>query len=269
MKGYLRQRFWAAVLLCCLFPPFAASQTTEEPPVDEPQTEEWIERGRFGAEDIEAADAGKETGDYHNHWLYLAARTGPSLRMYTPTDDTRYTGGDAFGFALDTAVQAAVQVLPFLSIQGELIFTWDRASRWDYFHAVSGERDRFTWDYTSFSLMFPLMAKLNFYTGKFRISPFLGLYFMVPLGDIQISESLTDGEESSSYQYSPPVGLLGGLSGAMKLGPGMIFADLRYAADLGKVDPAGGDIKTYLRSMGSLTFGYEWAFFVKKGGGHD
>jgi hypothetical protein len=184
--------------------------------------------------------------------------------MYTPTDDTPYTGGDAFGFALDTALQASVQILPFLSVQGELVFTWDRASRWDYFHTISGERDRFTWDYTSFSLMFPLVAKLNFYPGKFRVSPFLGLYFLVPLGDIQISESLTNGKESSSYRYSPPVGLLGGLSGAMKLGPGMIFADLRYAADLGEAEPAG-DIKTYLRSMGSLTFGYEWAFFTKKG----
>jgi hypothetical protein len=349
MKGYPRRKFWATVLLFCLFPPFAVPQTAEGPPAEEPrmetpqaetpqteepqaelpqteaaraeepqtaprteepqpeepqpeepqaetpqteaarveeprvenpqtaesrreepqaekpQTEEWIERGRFGAEDVEVTEAGKDSGDYHNHWLYLAARTGPSLRMYTPTDDTPYTGGDAFGFALDTAVQASVQILPFLSVQGELIFTWDRASRWDYFHTISGERDRFTWDYTSFSLMFPLLAKLNFYPGKFRVSPFFGLYFLVPLGDLQISESLTNQKNTSSYRYSPPVGLLGGLSGAMKLGPGMIFADLRYAADLGEVEPAEGDIKTYLRSMGSLTFGYEWAFFTKKG----
>ncbi|MDR1637837.1 MAG: hypothetical protein LBR93_10940 [Treponema sp.] len=305
MKKHPRRKFWAAVLLFCLFPPFAAPQTAEEPSAEEPRTEtpqvetpqteeppqteearteEWIERGRFGAEDIEAPEAGKDSGDYHKHWLYLAARAGPSLRMYTPVDDTPYTGGDAFGFALDMAVQAAVQILPFLSVQGELIFTWDRASRWDYFHTVSGEQERYTWDYNSFSLMFPLMAKLNFYPGKFRVSPFIGLYFLVPLGDIQISESLTNEKSTSSYRYSPPLGLLGGISGAMKLGPGMIFADLRYAADLGEVEPAGGDIKTYLRSMGSLTFGYEWAFFTKdsatknsttkdsatkKGGGHE
>jgi hypothetical protein len=186
--------------------------------------------------------------------------------MYTPSDDTPYTGGDSYGFALDTALQVGVQILPFLSVQGELVFTWDRASRWDYFPALSGERDRYTWDYTSFSLMFPLMAKLNFYPGKFRVSPFFGLYFLLPLGDIQITNSLTNKKESYSYEVSPPVGLLGGVSGAMKLGPGMIFADLRYAADLGEPDPAGRDIITYLRSMGSLTFGYEWAFFTKKGG---
>jgi hypothetical protein len=293
MKGYLRRRLLGAVLLFCLLPLFAAAQTgepqaAEEPQseelqavepqtaepqtaepgtgqaaADQPQTEEWIERGRFGAEDTGPGET--EISDYHKHWLYLGARVGPSLRIYTPSDDTPYTGGDAYGFALDTAFQASVQIFPFLSVQGEVIFTWDRASHWDYARTSSGERERYTRDYTSFSLMFPLMAKLNFYPGKFRISPFLGLYFLAPLGNIQITNSLNNEKQSSSYLVSPPVGLLGGLSGAMKLGPGMIFADLRYTADLGEPDP-GGDINTYLRSMGSLTFGYEWAFFAKKGG---
>jgi hypothetical protein len=243
-------------------PLFAAAQTESS------RTEEWVETGRFGAEEPEAPEAGEKTADYFNHWLYLGARLGPSLRIYTPSGDTPYTGGDTYGFALDTAFQANLQILPFLSFQAEALFTWDTASRWDYARTSSGEIDRYTWDYTTFSLMFPLMAKLNFYPGRFRVSPFFGCYFLVPLGDIQVTESLSGEKQSDSYQISPPLGLVGGISGAIKAGPGMIFADLRYTADLGEPEPAG-DLKTYLRSMGSLTFGYEWAFFTKKGGSHE
>jgi hypothetical protein len=64
---------------------------------------------------------------------------------------------------------------------------------------------------------------------------------------------------------------LGGLNGAIKLGAaGMIFADLRYTADLGvtvREEPGASEgIKTYRRSMASLTLGYEWGFFTKKRG---
>lgn len=263
MKKHPRQSLPAAVLLFCLFPLFAAAQTEDS------RTEEWVERGRFGAEEAETPETGGKGEDHLGHWLYLGARLGPSLRVYTPSDDTRYTGGDTYGFALDAALQADLRILPFLSLQAEAVFTWDTASRWDYVRTPSGEIDRYTWDYTTFSLMVPFMAKLNFYPGKFRVSPFFGLYYLVPLGDIQVTDSLSGEKQSDSYQISPPLGLVGGISGAMKAGPGMIFADLRYTADLGEPEPVGGDIKTYLRSMGSLTFGYEWAFFTKKGGSHE
>jgi hypothetical protein len=61
------------------------------------------------------------------------------------------------------------------------------------------------------------------------------------------------------------VGFLGGLSGAMKFGPGMIIADLRYAADLG--DFEARDTKIFRRSMVSFTVGYELGFFTKQKGG--
>jgi hypothetical protein len=262
MKKHPWRGLQVAILLFCLFPSFATAQTEGS------LTEEWVDTGRFGTEEAETPEVG-EGDSYRDHWLYLGVRLGPSLRAYTPSGDTPYTGGDTSGFSLDTALQANLQILPFLSIQGEVVFTWDTASRWDYARTSSGELDRYTRDYTAFSLMFPFMAKLNFYPGRFRVSPFLGFYCLVPLGNIQFTDSLNDEKHSDSYRFSPPVGLLGGVSGAMKLGPGMIFADLRYAGDLGEPEPAGGDIKTYLRSMGSLTFGYEWAFFTKKRGSHE
>jgi hypothetical protein len=247
----------ALFLLLCLFPPFAAAQTRT--------TEEWVETGRFGAEepDDPSASAAAAKG-LNTHWLYLGLRAGPSLRFYTPSDDTPYTGNDTLSVALDIALQANLQVLSFLSVQAEAVFTWDNASLWAYTGTVTAY-DRYTKDYTAFSFQFPFVVKLDFYPGKFRLSPFAGAYYLLPLGKLEASDSRNNDKGSSSYKISPSVGFLGGLSGAMKFGPGMLIADLRYAADLGEFE--AGDTKLFRRGMISFTVGYEFGFFTRKKGG--
>jgi hypothetical protein len=223
-----------------------------------------VETGRFGAAEPETEGAG-ELARYRGHWLFMGARVGPSLRFYTPSGDTPYTGGDARSFSLDAALFAALQIVPRLSVQGEVVFTFDRASSWDYSGPTVQNIDRYAREYTSLSLSFPLTLRWNFYPGRFRLSPFAGFYFLLPLGKMKFSSSLAQTEESLSYKVSPPLGLLGGLSAGLKLGPGMLVADLRYAADLGEPDVRNRNMETYLRSMISFSLGYEWAFFTKKG----
>jgi hypothetical protein len=245
------------VTLVFAVPPRAASAQT--------QTEEWVETGRFGAEEPEdpAALSAVKKG-LNTEWLYLGLRTGPSLRFYTPSDDTSHTGNDTLSVALDMALQVNLQVLSFLSIQTEAVFTWDNASLWAYTGTVAAY-DRYAKDYTAFSFQFPLMVKFNFYPGKFRLSPFVGAYYLLPLGQLEASVSLDNDKESLSYKLSPSMGFLGGLSGAMKLGPGLLIADLRYAADLGDFEV--DDTKIFRRSMVSFTVGYELGFFTKQKGG--
>jgi hypothetical protein len=260
MKIHLRRKAALPVLLvmALLFamPRSAAAQT---------QTEEWVETGRFGAEEPEeppvppAAEKG-----FNTDWLYLGLRTGPSLRFYTPSDDTPYTGGDTLSVALDIALQANLQVLSFLSIQTEAVFTWDNASLWAY-TGTTADYIRYTEDYTAFSFQFPLIVKFDFYPGSFRLSPFIGAYWLLPLGKLEASISLNNNKESLSYKVSPSAGFLGGLSGAMKFGPGMLIADLRYAADLG--DFKAEDTEIFRRGMISFTVGYELGFFPKQKGG--
>jgi hypothetical protein len=261
MKNYSGRVLTAilpALLLFCLFPPTAAAQ--EGP---ELRREERVEKGRFGAEDEEASpSAGDE--NHYDKWLYLGGRIGPSLRFYTPAGDTPHTGGDTSSFSLEAAFQATLQLNSFLSVQGEAVFTWDKASVWAYHRPGGGSVvERYTWDFTGFSLQLPLLVKLNFYPGDFRVSPFFGAYYLAPLGRLKAVNSLTDDSQSSSYDFSPPIGLTAGLAGAMKMGPGSIFADLRYSADLGEPDVRDGDLATYKRAMLSLTIGFEWAFFDK------
>ena len=246
---------FAVLLFFGMAPFFAAAQTTEE----------QIESGRFGAEEPVAEDS-EDSGaafTYKNRWLFLGARLGPSLRIYTPQGDTAFTGGDTYGPSLDTGFHANLQILPLFSLQAEMIFTLDKASVWFYTPNAGNPEsvDSHTRQFTGYFLQFPFMAKLNFYPGKFRISPFLGAYGIVPLGQMTLNDNT--GEETFSYSLTPSLGLLGGLSAAFPAGPGMVFADLRYAADLAEPEEGRG-IETYRGHKLVISLGYEFAFFKKR-----
>jgi hypothetical protein len=256
----------AVFLLFSMAPFFAAAQTTEE----------RIETGRLGAQDRvpgetdsasrkpAAEDTAHSGASYKNRWLFLGARVGPSLRIYTPSGDTAFTGGDAYNASLEAGIHASLQIVSFFSVQAEVIFTWDNASVWQYALNSNGiDLDRYTRRFTGFSLQFPLMAKLDFYPGKFRVSPFFGGYFLLPLGEMKTS-SPQDEEKSLAYSVSPPLGLLGGIGVAFPAGPGMLFADVRYSADIAEPDlKDSGGISTYRRHGAALSFGYEFGLFKK------
>ncbi|MDR1617503.1 MAG: hypothetical protein LBS06_00460, partial [Treponema sp.] len=227
-----------------------------------------VDTGRFGAEEPEDSGAVPEE-DINDKWLRLGLRLGPSLRFYTPSDDTPYTGGDTYAVSMDLALQANLRLLSFLSIQAEAIFTWDNASFWAYHTGTDRLRHSYTNDYTAFSLQFPLLVKFDFYPGKFKISPFFGGYYLAPLGNLKASDSLNGGNRSLSWRVTPPLGLLAGLSGTRKMGPGAIIADLRYAADLGVLEAGNGGIEEFRRGTISLTVGYEMGFFTRKGGARE
>jgi hypothetical protein len=246
---------FAALLFFSVAPFFAAAQTGGE----------RIESGRFGAEEPETGAAGSVPGTYKDRWLFLGPRLGPSLGIYTAHDDTAFTGGDTYGASLDAGLQMSLQIVPLFSFQAELIFTWDNASVWFYtLNAARNDLDSHTRQFTGFSFHVPLTAKMNFYPGKFRISPFLGCYFPVALGTMTVNDAL-GGKRAFSYAFSPPLGILGGLSAAFPLGPGMIFADIRYAADLAEPELRdGGDVNTYRRHRLVVSAGYEFGFFEKQ-----
>jgi hypothetical protein len=252
MKKYIFPLF-ASMLMLCVFPSVVPAQTGEE----------RIETGRFGAEEPESPNVSTDGAAYRNRWLYLGLRAGPSLGIYIPGDDTAFTGGDSYGASLNVAVQAAVEIVPLFSVQAEALFTWDHGSLWQY-EFVDSDNDITSYQrkFKAPSLQFPLLAKLNLYPGKFRVSPFVGAYVILPLGEMEIDNH---GEEASyGYSFSPPLGLLGGLSVAFPLGPGQIFADIRYSADLSNPDLKDGDLETYTRHMAALSLGYEFGLFNKR-----
>jgi hypothetical protein len=165
---------------------------------------------------------------------------------------------------VDAGLQVNLLIVPLFSIQAEAVFTRDRASVWQYaLNSAGNDLSPYTRQFTGFSLQFPFIAKLNFYPGKFRISPFFGGYALLPLGKMK-TDSPIDTEESFSYSLSPPLGLLGGVSAGFPLGPGMIFADIRYATDLTEPELKGDEGPSYRRHMVTLSFGYEFGLFKKR-----
>jgi hypothetical protein len=248
-------RLFSVVLAAfCGIPCLAPAQTTEYP-----------ETGRFGAEEPVISESAVLGAIHNSRWLYLGLRTGPSLRLYTPPHDTAFTGGDTYGLSPEVGILADFRIIPRFSIQTEVDFTWDQAAVWEYSaNAAQNDLERHTQHFEGFSLQFPLMAKLNFYPGKFRVSPFFGPYVTVSLGKMEIVRPHV-GDISASASYSVPMGLLGGLNLSYPIGPGMIFLDLRYAADLGTPNlSAVGITETYKRHMVSLSMGFEFGLIRKQ-----
>jgi hypothetical protein len=243
----------AAMVALCGVPCLAPAQTTTE-------------TGRFGAEEPVIAESAAAPGATHNNrWLFLGLRAGPSLRLYTPSQDAAFTGGDTYRPSPELGILADFRIGRLFSVQTEIDFTWDRAAVWEYAaNEDQNDLERYTRHFEGFSLHFPFMAKLNFYPGKFRVSPFFGPYVILSLGKMKTGRPRSD-DVSSAASLSPPLGLLGGVSLSYPLGPGMIFADLRYAVDLGEPDlSAIGITETYKRRMVSLSMGFEFGLIRKQ-----
>jgi hypothetical protein len=232
--------------------------------------------------------AGREPWSWNkepDHWVHLGLHIGPSIRFYTIPEEK--IDKFAFGISFNVGLQAMVQVLPFLGIQAEAIFTLDNVPVREYKMEVEGENvnlNIYKIVYNPSSLMFPLMVKGTFRPGRFLIAPFVGMYFTVPLGEVKKTETKTvdvevEGEEDEdgkpktkpmdktttttmNYKTSLPIGLTGGVNLGMRLGPGELFMDIRYSADLGNT-MLTDDTVLYQRSMLSLSVGYSFKIAKK------
>jgi hypothetical protein len=197
-----------------------------------------------------------------NNWLSLGGRLGGSAHFYK-------SGSDMYGeydvdshFSFKGAVQGTVNITEMFAAQTELLFIKDAATAIDRYGKLSGE---------STSMLIPFLFKASFRPGNFVVSGLAGIYFTVPLGDMKAKREYNDG-----YSYSEdiefekaPLGFMVGASGGMKLGPGNLFADLRYAMDFGETEVSyeGEKLSIYKRSMFMFSVGYEIGLIGKGGGG--
>jgi hypothetical protein len=72
-----------------------------------------------------------------------------------------------------------------------------------------------------------------------------------------------DAGGAAAVTSSLPLGAAAGLELGLRLGDGLIFADLRYNRDLG-VSKVEGNALTYTRSRYTLSLGYQFALFAVK-----
>jgi hypothetical protein len=191
----------------------------------------------------------------------LGFRFGVSPRWYISPGE-QSAGAEAL--IVEGGASASFRLNPLLALQVELILTGDTV----VYRGLSASDEIYNVKYSSLFLAVPLLLRMNFRPGPVRLSPLAGLYFVLPLGDIRHRKSTEGSSRSYSYSFSVPLGFTLGFEGAVKFGPGEVFADLRYSGDFGMVEINDLEKTKYKRHTFSITLGYEFGFLDrnKRGG---
>jgi hypothetical protein len=196
-------------------------------------------------------------GGTNENYLYFGGRAGLSLGFYGNggglADATVYPFQNISGIpAFDGSLFLSVSVLKFLEIQTEAMITNDS------FELNSSNTWLFTVSYNS--LMIPLLAKFVYRPSIYMVQGYAGAYLSVPLGQMEVKHR--------NGTYTADFSLLGGLMAGggfgIKLGPGTVFADIRYAGDLGNItSDYNGAKEISRRNKAYFSLGYEFGVMPK------
>jgi TolB-like protein len=185
------------------------------------------------------------------------ARAGVSSRLWTLSNDIK---GDAESPAagFEPVVQGAFYFTDLFALQTELAVLRDTVS----YSGSDANGAAYDASFQSYSLRVPLLARFTFRPGGFSVSAFGGIAFNIPLGAMKLSGSLYD---DSSYRFSTPPGYVIGVNAGVRLGPGALFADIRFSGDFAKtaIHDNSGTLALYTRNTWSFSLGYEWEIFNK------
>jgi TolB-like protein len=199
----------------------------------------------------------EEIPPWANKWLYFGIRGGGSLRLYSLSDDIEGDLG-ATPLSLEAGAQLSLQIVRFLAIQIEALYTRDSLE----YTGDTSQGNTYQSSFASSSLLPGALVKATWRTRRFLFAAFGGAYMTIPLGQIDYKSDI---DEDGSYDFSVPVGVTGGVNFGIKMGPGALFLDARYSKDLGNtsISDSGGTMAVYSRDAVSLSLGYEFGIFGK------
>jgi hypothetical protein len=192
--------------------------------------------------------------------LYLGLRGGGSFNVYfLPRISGGYESTIGQSFTNEAAFFAEFQVLRFLSLQGEVVLIPDFLRLSKLVPNDEGNNIRVTDDFSSMSLMFPLLIKTPFKMGIFASSLYAGAYLTLPLGNTKMKNgNPADSDGSYGFGINQCFGVLLGLDMGFSLGPGELLLDLRYSRDFGLTIIQVAPELPYIRSRISLSAGYKF-----------
>jgi hypothetical protein len=194
--------------------------------------------------------------------LRIGLRGGFSYNIYSAYMSAGgYEAGQSQGFSGQGAVLVEYKIFPFLALQGEAAFAYDTFVAAKIITQQTAYL-RSTDSFRTLSLMFPLLLKVPIRIGAFFLAPFGGIYYTLPLGDVQINDS-GGNSYSQPYKINPPLGLVLGADVALRLGPGDLFADLRFDKDIGMSVVQAGQGLQYSRSRFALSVGYKLIIYTR------
>jgi hypothetical protein len=209
--------------------------------------------------------AGEEAAqEPYNRRFYLGLRGNASLNTSAIQAAGTYEAGTSQWLNGEGAFTAEFRLFRFLSLQMEAAFVYDvfvAANRVQKGGVLIRTSDTFR----SMFLMFPLFIKIPLEAGDFSLSPFIGIYYLVPLGKMNISPGEED-SDSGSYSYGtvPPIGVSMGVDVGLPLGPGEITAGLRFDRNIGTTAVEDPNRMQYYRNRFGLSLGYQFLIWAKK-----
>jgi len=189
--------------------------------------------------------------------LSVGARAGVSPHLWTLSDDIEGRADSSTAF--EPAFHAAFYFTDLFALQTELALSRDVVS----YSGIEAGSAAYTASFESYSLRLPLLARFTFRPGVFLVSAVAGVSFNIPLGAMNLNSSLYD---DTSYRFSLPPGWVVGANAGIRLGPGSLFADIRFSGDFAKtaVHDSSGTLALYTRNTWSFSIGYEFEFDVKR-----
>jgi hypothetical protein len=214
----------------------------------------------------ETAPQEPETDTRKDPFFMLGPRAGLSSKRYTNPNE-KSPGASSLG--PEGGISGALRLSSLLSLQLDLLFSGDTL----VYRGLRQEKDgSFVYYNERLSTAFltlPLVLKVNFRPGSFRLSPLAGFYAALPLGQTAFREN-PGGKEQSYSHSAASLGFTAGFEAAMEYGPGMMVAGLRYSGDFNYMaidynnpKDTAGDTR-YRRNIFSVYVGYEFGFFDTK-----
>ena len=196
---------------------------------------------------------------YDKNRLYLGARAGLSLGFYGNggglADKAVFPSQTITGIpAFDASLFASVSVRSLFAIQAEAVITNDS------FELFSNNSPLMTVSY--YSLMIPLLAKLAWRPSIFMLHGYAGAYLSLPAGQMEVKHR--NGSYSAGLSLLP--GFMAGTGAGVKLGPGTVIADIRYATDFSNTTANYNGTKNIShRSKVFFALGYEFGLLPIQG----
>ncbi|MDR0584698.1 MAG: hypothetical protein LBG57_10180 [Treponema sp.] len=195
----------------------------------------------------------------HTMAFYLGLRAGGFFNLYTFQTIRGYEGGTGRAFSGEGALLAEFHPWRFLSIQAEAAVLYE---------SFVGTREtgenagRYNGAFSALSLHIPLFVKAPIDLGRFSLSPFIGAYYVLPLGPM--SANFNGNERQYDWSLDPPLGISLGIDLGIPLGPGKITGGLRCDYDIGTSAGEDSAGPVYSRYRVGFTLGWAWKFAIKK-----
>ena len=188
--------------------------------------------------------------------LYAGLRAGLSPHLWKLSNDISGNVENP-SLGIEPAIHGAFYFTGLIAMQAELALSRDRVS-----YSGGEGSSAYTGSFESYSLQMPLLIRLTYRPGIFSLSGFGGIKINIPLGDMKLNSNLFG---TNSYRFSIPPAYVAGVNLGMKLGPGILFSDIRFSGDFTTtaIHDDYGTMALYSRKTLSFSLGYEMGFFYR------